>query len=237
MAEELLKQVGLNLYEIKAYLALLSSDKNSLQAGELSSSSGVPMARIYDIMVSLERKGFAKIGLGRPTLYQAVLPDEALESYKRRMEIEFERRLKDFESMKKELTRELQKKKMKALPRVKESFSLYEGDDALIALERIIKRAKNISILSSLPFKIFKPLLDEKKGVSIRFLSGEKIREGWAKFLEKSSPLTVCMTGDEILIMDCSYDGKRLSGTALWSNSKVLLSIFKWIFDQLWRKK
>jgi len=225
MLEEKLKQLGLNNYEIKAYIALVSSDRDSMQAAELSNTSGVPMARIYDIMDSLEKKGFVKIGLGRPTLYQFIAPDEALENYRRKMELEFDRKIKDFDKMKADLSRELSKKKgAKTVSKLKESFSIKEGDDIVVSLEKMISRAKNrVYAANSLKFTIEEYMLAEarQKGVEIKFLDVKN----------KSQPMAFCITDDELMILDCSVKDSVVNGKALWSNSKVLVDILGWFFE------
>jgi len=56
-AERILKEIfGLNKYETQAYLALVKGARTPKQVSKLSN---VPMPRIYDILASLENKGFA----------------------------------------------------------------------------------------------------------------------------------------------------------------------------------
>ena len=54
-----LKDFGLNSYEAKIWTALLSRGVSS--AGELSDIANVPRSRAYDILESLEKKGFILI--------------------------------------------------------------------------------------------------------------------------------------------------------------------------------
>ena len=58
------KIFDLNLYEVKVWTALLSRGIST--AGELSSISDVPRSRTYDILESLEKKGFIVMKLGKP---------------------------------------------------------------------------------------------------------------------------------------------------------------------------
>ena len=48
---------NLNIYETKVWLALLS--KGVASAGEVAEISGVPRSRTYDVLESLEKRGFA----------------------------------------------------------------------------------------------------------------------------------------------------------------------------------
>jgi len=64
------KIFDLNLYEVKVWTALLS--RGTSTAGELSSISDVPRSRTYDILESLEKKGFIVMKLGKPIQFVAL---------------------------------------------------------------------------------------------------------------------------------------------------------------------
>jgi len=74
---------GLNLYEVKIWTALLSRGVST--AGELSDIGNVPRSRAYDVLESLEKKGFVTLKLGKPIKYLAVEPDEVVERVKKYM--------------------------------------------------------------------------------------------------------------------------------------------------------
>jgi len=76
-----LKDFGLNSYEIKIWAALLSRGISS--AGELSEISNVPRSRAYDVLESLEKKGFIVMKIGKPIKYIAVPPEEVIERVKK----------------------------------------------------------------------------------------------------------------------------------------------------------
>lgn len=79
-----LKEFGLNSYEAKIWSALLSRGVSS--AGELSDISNVPRSRAYDVLESLEKKGFIIMKIGKPIKYIAVEPHEVLERVKQRVQ-------------------------------------------------------------------------------------------------------------------------------------------------------
>ena len=79
-----LKNIGLNLYERRLWVALLSLGTSS--AGELSEISNVPRSRAYDILQSLAEKGFVVVQTSKPIRYVASPPEEALERAKKKME-------------------------------------------------------------------------------------------------------------------------------------------------------
>ncbi len=72
---------GLNLYEVRIWTALLSRGKST--AGELSDIGHVPRSRAYDVLESLEKKGFVVMKLGKPIQYIAVEPREVVERVKK----------------------------------------------------------------------------------------------------------------------------------------------------------
>jgi len=76
-----IKDFGLNSYEAKLWTALLS--RGIATAGELSDISNVPRSRSYDVLESLERKGFIIMKLGKPIKYIAVPPEEVLDRVKK----------------------------------------------------------------------------------------------------------------------------------------------------------
>lgn len=81
---ELVKKIkdyfDLNIYETKVWLALLSKGVSS--AGEIAEISNVPRSRTYDVLESLEKRGFAIEKLGKPVKYLAVKPSVVIEKLK-----------------------------------------------------------------------------------------------------------------------------------------------------------
>ncbi len=98
-----LKDFGLNSYESKLWIALLSRGVST--AGELSDISNVPRSRTYDVLESLEKKGFIIVKVGKPIKYLAVPPSEVIERVKKKVHEEAEVRntmltqLKDSETI------------------------------------------------------------------------------------------------------------------------------------------
>lgn len=80
---EKLKDFGLNIYESKIWIALLSRGIST--AGELSDIANVPRSRSYDVLESLEKKGFIIMKIGKPIKYIAVKPHEVLERVKKKI--------------------------------------------------------------------------------------------------------------------------------------------------------
>ncbi len=92
------KIFDLNLYEVKVWTALLS--RGTSTAGELSSISDVPRSRTYDILESLEKKGFIIMKLGKPIKFVALKPDEVVERVKKNLMKYTQERTKRLETLK-----------------------------------------------------------------------------------------------------------------------------------------
>ena len=93
-----LKDFGLNSYEAKLWTALLSRGVST--AGELSDIANVPRSRSYDVLESLEKKGFIIMKLGKPIKYLAVTPSEVIDRIKKRTAEEAERQGRQLENLK-----------------------------------------------------------------------------------------------------------------------------------------
>jgi len=88
-----LRGLGLTEYEIRVYITLL--ENGSMTAAEISSISGIPYSRIYEVLTRLEKKGWIEALSGRPKLYKPLPPSEAVKIIK----IELERQLENYENI------------------------------------------------------------------------------------------------------------------------------------------
>jgi len=92
------KIFDLNLYEVRVWTALLSRGVST--AGELSTISDVPRSRTYDILESLEKKGFIMMKLGKPIKFVALKPEEVVERVKKNLVVEAQSKSKRLEQLK-----------------------------------------------------------------------------------------------------------------------------------------
>ncbi|WP_297092565.1 TrmB family transcriptional regulator [Thermococcus sp.] len=86
--KSLLKELGLNEYEVRAYLTLIRN--GPLTAGELATLSKVPQPRIYDVIRTLMAKGFVTTSQGRPKQVIPLSPDSVMDAIKRRYDEKIE---------------------------------------------------------------------------------------------------------------------------------------------------
>ena len=95
---KLRRYFSLNLYEAKVWTALLSRGVST--AGELSDIANVPRSRSYDVLESLEKKGFVVMKIGKPIKYIAVPPKEVLERVKKNLMSATESHVKKLDELK-----------------------------------------------------------------------------------------------------------------------------------------
>ena len=100
--DELLKKLraafDLNIYEVKIWTALLC--RGVATAGELSDISQIPRSRSYDVLDSLEKKGFVMMKLGKPIKYIAIDPNEIIRRIKDQVKVKNEDRLEELDNIK-----------------------------------------------------------------------------------------------------------------------------------------
>lgn len=99
--EEFLKKIrsafDLNIYEARVWAAMLS--KGVATAGELADMSNVPRSRSYDVLESLEKRGFIIMKLGRPIKYIAVKPEEIVKRVKKVLKEKADEEIKSVDSI------------------------------------------------------------------------------------------------------------------------------------------
>ena len=82
-----LERIGLTSYEIKTYASLLKT--GPITASDLSQKSGVPYSKIYEVLGTLEEKGWIGSDDSRPTQYFAKSPSTAMQTSRQQFESEF----------------------------------------------------------------------------------------------------------------------------------------------------
>lgn len=168
----------LNLYEVKIWTALLS--RGTSTAGELSEISDVPRSRAYDVLETLEKKGFIMMKLGKPINYIAVEPAEVVERAKKHLKQKAEDDVKQLEGLKgSELLNELEilhKDGVKFIEPSDLSGSLKGRPNIYTHIETLAKNAKKSIYLATSStglvrkWEALKPVFQalKKKGVSIK---------------------------------------------------------------------
>lgn len=175
---KLRRYFSLNLYEVKIWAALLSRGVST--AGELSDIANVPRSRSYDVLESLEKKGFVVMKLGKPIKYLAVQPSEVVERVKKNMHNETTEKIARLEDLKNsEVLTELNSLHSQGIELVEPadlSGSLRGRHNLYNHLELTIRNAEDyVSIMTTsqgLMRKVegLKPVFEKlkKRGVTIR---------------------------------------------------------------------
>jgi sugar-specific transcriptional regulator TrmB len=250
-----LKDFGLNSYEAKLWTALLSRGVST--AGELSDIANVPRSRSYDVLESLERKGFVVMKLGKPIKYLAVPPEEALERVKKRVREDAERQAVMLESLRESDTlQELHAMHKQGLQLVEPSelAGVVRGRENLLHhIASMLKHAeKSITILTTEQGFIRKaehlrPLLEKarSRGVTVRIAAPiTRQNSPAAKALANAASVRhvneaparfVVVDGKQVALMP--LDDKELHPTTdfgVWLAVEPFAKSFDKLFSTLW---
>ena len=202
--QELVKRIkeyfNLNIYETKVWVALLS--KGIASAGEIASISGVPRSRTYDVLESLEKRGFAIIKIGKPVKYIAIKPVEVLEKMKSKAMHDAQEKIKSLSTLKETVEyEELEKLHKTGISPIKTheiTGSLKGRSNIISRIRELIQNAEKEVLISTsvLDFedksRVLLPALEQavKKNIKVNLaLSGnqDKIKKLNAKINLKVS--------------------------------------------------
>jgi sugar-specific transcriptional regulator TrmB len=237
----------LNVYETKVWLALLG--KGSASAGEIAEISGVPRSRTYDVLESLEKKGFAIVKIGKPVKYLGVKPKMILEKLKNNIRKDAEERVVNLSNIKETdefiKLEELYKGGINPIKREEISAALKGKSNISNYLREIIAEAKKEVIICThvddmnSKIKLFKQTIDILKDSKVKVkmaLSGDKDS---IKKLEKFLGVKIKPTEIEakFFIVDKEQILFYLSKTndmdsiAIWLNSDFFSTAFSSLFE------
>lgn len=246
---------SLNLYEVKIWTALLSRGVST--AGELSDIANVPRSRSYDVLESLEKKGFVVMKFGKPIKYLAVAPEEVVERVKKNMRKEAEIKVKRLEELKgTEVLGELKSLHSQGIELVEVtelSGSLRGRHNLYNHLDLMLRNAKkSVTIMSTsqgLMRKLegLRPTLEKakKKGVKIR-IAGPITKEN--KDIVKSMLSIAEIRHTKSKARFAIVDGKELTfmvlndtevhptyDVGIWVTTPFFASALEGMFNHAWK--
>ncbi len=215
------KIFDLNLYEGKIWTSLLSRGVST--AGELSTISDVPRSRTYDILESLENKGFIMMKLGKPIKFIALKPEEVVERVKKNLIVEAHEKSKRLEGLKgddvlKELIN-LFTNGVKYIEPSDLSGSIKGRQNMYNHLDMMIKNAEKHAVIVttagglSRKMEALMPALEKakKRGISIRIaapinpenykVAKELARVAEVRAMSKSHGRFVIVDGNQLMFM------------------------------------
>ncbi|MBU0667249.1 MAG: hypothetical protein KKC26_07825, partial [Nanoarchaeota archaeon] len=252
---KLRRYFSLNLYEVKIWAALLSRGVST--AGELSDIANVPRSRSYDVLESLEKKGFVIMKIGKPIKYIAVPPNEVVERVKKNVKMDANERIDRLEKLKStDVLGELNSLHTQGVELIEPSDlsgSLRGRHNLYNHLELTIKNAeKTVTIMTTSQGLLrkaegLKAVFEEvkKRGVTIRIaapLSKEtqeaaKALAGLAevRHTDKKARFTV-VDGKEVVFM--VMDDTEVHPTydiGIWINTPFFASALEDLFELAWK--
>ncbi len=259
--QELLKKIkdfGLNSYEAKIWTALLSRGISS--AGELSDISNVPRSRTYDVLESLEKKGFVMMKLGKPIKYMAISPTEVIDVIKKKIRQESVRQESTMDELKKsDVLDQLTQLHTNGIEMVEPTDlvgMIKNRDNIYDYLENMIKKAEtSIYIMTSADGMIRKLLHLEKsirkaseKGVSIKILvpstkETEKLEKDLKGIVEiknfqEIKSRFILVDNDKVLFFITNdKDVHESYDVAVWIETSFFAESLKGFFEMVWKKK
>ncbi len=238
----------LNIYETKVWLALLG--KGIASAGQVADISGVPRSRTYDVLESLEKKGFAIVKIGKPVKYMGVKPRMILEKLKNNVRKDAEDRIISLGGIKETnefvQLEELYKEGINPIKREDISAALKGKSNISNYLREILQNAKKEVIICTnaeeinSKSKLFQQTFDILKKSNIKLklaLSGDEniIKQVEGKFGMKIKRINIdakffIIDRDEILF----YLSKNSNNddTAIWLNSDFFAEAFASLFEK-----
>ena len=247
---------GLNLYEVRIWTALLSRGVST--AGELSDIGNVPRSRAYDVLESLEKKGFVVMKLGKPIKYIAVEPEEVVNRVKKLINEKAEESVKRLEDLKStDVLGELNSLHTQGIEFIEPSDlsgALRGRHNLYTHLELMIKNAeKSVTLVTTSKGIIrkvdaLKPELEKltKKGVKIRIAA--PITKENAHSLKDVMGIAEVKNLDKLNARFCIIDDKEILfmvlndeevhptyDVGIWVTTPYFSSTLTNLFDLVWK--
>ena len=249
-----LKDIGLNSYESKLWLALLA--KGVASAGELSDTANVPRSRSYDVLESLEKKGFIIMKIGKPIKYIAVQPEHVIDNVRKRLveDVDLQGKLlsKIEQSPLIDELKLMYKSGVKEIDPLELTGSLKGRKNLYHHIERMIKNAEKSVVLTTTASGIlrkkdaFRNALRKAKERKIKVRIVAPIASEMKPQLEElaslaelrntSTPARFCVVdGKEAVIMPMDDEiTNPAADVGIWVRSKFFASTFEKLFDSSW---
>ena len=244
---ELKQHFRLNIYEVKIWTALLS--RGIAAAGELADISGVPRSRCYDVLESLEKKGFIIMKVGKPIKYIAIQPEAILERVKKELKEESERQIGIMESVKDtDIFEELEllhKTGVKHVDVGELSNSILGKDNINRQIRSMVDRAKkSVTIATTAEgfkrkaklLKNYIPVL-RRKGVRVKIIApidnqaAKRLQGAELKDMAVENVRFVNVDDEEIMFM-LGEENKPEQDTGIWVKSEFFVKAYNELFEE-----
>lgn len=240
-ARRSLQEFGLTDYEIRSYTSLL--EIGPATASELSEASNVPYSKIYEVLGSLEKKGWVEMEHGRPSKYYPKPPSVAMEIARS----QFENTLKTNEAL---ILGELQPLYEKKGVRERPDIWIVRGNFNVLARIRETLEHVQKEILAAVPAipdsvaEMLIPLVKSiaERGVKVQLMTMKQpTSETMAKLAnfcevrarEQMFGGGIIADGREVILL-LGQEGDEVIGLAIWSDHIGLAKFAKNYFEYLW---
>jgi HTH-type transcriptional regulator, sugar sensing transcriptional regulator len=236
--KDALHEMGLNAYEVDAYIALLEGGQ--MTAMEISQETKVPYSKMYEVLNSLKEKGWIKSGESRPFKYFPVPPLEATRFTKLRLEDKY----LSWENTVAETLQPLyEKRELVERP----DMLILRGQQAVLnKIEEVLSKASKEIVIAAPEFAkaiitLADPLFNSmKKTVSVKFMAAGTSKD-WA-FVKKFTGVNEVRLRDHMFGGGIIADGKEAMlflgedkpSLVIWSNHVGLVGFAREYFQFLW---
>jgi sugar-specific transcriptional regulator TrmB len=239
-----MESLGLTGYEIKVSLSLL--ELGSMTASDISKKSGVPYSKIYEVLNTLEDKGWLESNSSRPQKFFPKSPLTALEAIRMRIESG----IKDNESL---IVSELMPVYEKSGVRERPEIWVVRGVYNIAAKVSEIIQMCQQELLIALPqvaediAKPVQPMLRSlhEKGVKIKVLASEETSPETVRALSRIADVRLKnnmfgggVIGDSsqviILLNEGRSDSQNFEPIGIWADHIGLAGFAEDYFQYLW---
>jgi sugar-specific transcriptional regulator TrmB len=249
-----LRKLGLNRYESKAYLALVSSGVST--AGKLSEKSGIPRAKIYEVLRSLERQGFAVSTSTRPSKFKPVELSEVVGKLQEKAKKDFENKIGQIADLHKELEENLKDVEKEGGGEEEMVWILRGRDNIYNAIDKIVDESSAKVVAATTEKGIVRKLFRHKdklknavkRGVDVRMLApitksnATAVRDAVEDFILQhgnsvSARFVLADDKKGVVLLHGDEDGvPQHVETGLLINSPYFIKALGHFFDHKWEK-
>lgn len=249
-----LRKLGLNRYESKAYLALFSSGVST--AGKLAERSAIPRAKVYEVLRSLERQGFAVSTSTRPSKFKAVPLEDVVNTLEDRAKVEYETRLEQLTEIHRELEKNLSEAKGGSTGEDEMVWILRGRDNIYNAIDKIVDESRDKIVAATTEKGIVRKLFRHKdkladaskRGVDVRMLApitksnAELVRDSVADFIIQhgnSVSARFVLADDKrgiVMLHSDEESTNQHNETGLLINSPYFVKALGHFFEHKWEK-
>lgn len=236
-----LQSLGLTDYEARAYLSLIQS--GPLTASALSNIADIPYSKIYEVLGSLEEKGWIEVEDGRPSKYHAKSPATAIELTKLRLEGEIK---ENCDVVISELMPIYEGREGKERPNI---WILRGEQNILSKLKELIAKCEHELLLATpiLTKELARSLIPllfsiKERNGTVRVMISSEVDQQTLKKLAELVDVRIrdqmfgggtVSDSREVMIILTSED-ERKSAIAIWSEHAGLARFAKNYFEYLW---